>query len=74
MSQVNSILDHRTDFRSISKQLLEAVTITQFYDALNGAEISLNAGFIDDNEFDLLCETASILDPVLYNRWQRGDQ
>lgn len=74
MFQLNSITNHNTDFRTLSKQLLEAITIPQFYNVLGHAEISLGAGFIDDNEFSVICETAAILDPVLYNRWERGDQ
>ena len=74
MSQVNSISNHNVDFRTLSKQLFDAFTISQFYEALNQAGISLDAGFIDDNEFNVICETASILDPILYDRWERNDE
>lgn len=74
MSSVNSITNHNTDFRSLIKELSEAFSIPQFYHVLGQAEISLNAGFIDDNEFSIICEVAAILDPVLYNRWERGGE
>lgn len=74
MSQFNSISSHNTDFRSLIKELSEAFSIPQFYHVLGQAEISLNAGFIDDREFSAICEVASLLDPVLYNRWERGGE
>lgn len=74
MSQFNSISNHNTDFRSLIKELTKAITIPQFYHVLGQAEISLNAGFIDDREFSAICEVASLLDPVLYNRWERGGE
>lgn len=74
MSNVNSISNHNTDFRTILENLLEAITIPQFYDVLNEAAIFDANGIISDAEFDVICEAASILDPVLYNRWERGDE
>lgn len=73
MSNVNSISDHRTDFRLLIKELSEAFSIPQFYHVLGQAEISLNAGFIDDREFSAICEVAAIFDPVLFDRWERSD-
>lgn len=74
MVQFNSITNHNTDFRTFLENLLEAITIPQFYDVLNEAAIFDANGIISDDEFSLICETASILDPVLYNRWERGGE
>lgn len=70
----NSVENRSTDFRALLKELLEAITITQFYGALGQAEVSLNAGFIDDGEFGAICEVAESLDPALYLRWERSEQ
>lgn len=74
MFQVNSIQKHNSDFRSLLKELTEAITIPQFYHVLAQTEISFSAGFIDEEEFHIVCNAAAILDPVLFNRWQRGGE
>ena len=74
MFQVNSIQKHNSDFRSLIKELTEAITIPQFYHVLGQAEISHDAGFIDDKELNMFCEVAAIFDPVLYGRWERGGE
>ena len=69
MSNSNLVSIQQTDFRSLLKQLFDAITVSQFYEALSNITVSYEAGFIDSEELDVIYHLASLLDPALYTRW-----